>query len=478
MTVTLTYDSNLARVRVDATALAAADVATIERSVDQIQWTVCRGGSAWPCTAGAFDLTFDDYEFEDGVPNYYRVRGIETAAITFLGAGTAATGNNASVVPTLPAGLVEGDLMVCFASIRNSGTGTVNIPAVEAQGWEVIWSFGTTEGVQRNGTLFGRRYVSGDVAPTISFSGGVANADTLARIEAWRSAGLSPVTGIDQLNASAQDVAYPALTIPQDGMLIIDGLWKQDDFSATPSGRPEFISGGNWVSTAGDDAGMAMYYQIQTDATNLASGSHTVTGGAAAISRSVTVALAHAEFLNEQTNSITPDLDGVWLKSLRFPFLNRKVNVLDYSDIQRQDNNGVFHVLGRTLPVAVTDARGSREWTMTVWTETAGDAADLDTVLASGDLEFIHVPADCTVPGGYVVVGTTTERKTRPHAVRRHFDLPVTEVAAPKQDSMGSTATWQTVLDNYATWADLIADKATWADVLELIGSADEVIVP
>ena len=473
MSLTITYDPVLARVRIAATGLAAADVASIERSTDQIQWTMCRGGSALTVTAGALALTFDDYEFVDGVINYYRVSGIETGAISFVSASTPVGADNASLNPTLPASLVVGDKVFIFATTRGSGTGTVNTPA----NWSVMRSYGTSAGVTRNGVILGREYDGVWTMPTVTFAGGAAGDTNIGTSFAFRRASLNVISGIDQLNGSSTSIVIPGLAITEDEALILDAIWYQDDWSsvATPSG---FVAINTPNSTLGNDASQGAFYQIQTTAVDIASTSVLETGAAAAISRSMVVALAHADYLNQQTGNITPDLDGVWIKSLRFPFLNRKVNVLDFSDITRQDNNGIFHVLGRTLPVAVTDARGSREWTMTIWAETLDDAADLDTVLASGDLEFIHVPIDCPVPGGYVVVGTTTERKTRPHAIRRHFDLPLTEVATPKQDSVGASSTWQTVLDNYATWADLIADKATWADVLELIGDASEVIVP
>lgn len=467
MTITLTQDNVLGRIRVDADALAAADYATIERSVDQITWTMCRGGSAWPVTAGAFSQPFDDYEFPDGVLVYYRVRGHESGAIEYISTGAADTDVNNPLTPGAPASIVEGDLLVLYASIRNSGTGTVNVPA----GWEAMRAFG-------NIALIGRRYVSGDVMPTVTFAGGVAGADTIARIAAFRRAKLAPVTGTDLLNGSAQDIAYPALTIPQDDMLIIDVSWKQDDDSAETTRPGGFASLSGNTTTTGDDATQRWWYLVQTTATDLPSGTHTVTGGAAAISRAMTIALEHADYLNEQTDSITPALTGVWIKSLRRPFLNREVNVLDYSDITRRSRSTAFDVIGRTYPLGVADVAAGRAWTMTLWTETGSEADDLDTVLAAGDIWFVHVPIDCTVPGGYVIVeGDVARRRTRPKAIRRHFDLPLVEVAAPDDDVAGATSTWATVIASYATWADLIADKATWADVLELIGSPSEVIV-
>jgi hypothetical protein len=266
-------------------------------------------------------------------------------------------------------------------------------------------------------------------------------------------------------------------------MLILDVLWKQDDISgSTP--RSGFTFGASSTSTAGDDAFMGLWYQIQTAAANIAAGSYTITGGAAAVSRAMTLAFGHVDYLTTQTNSITPALTGVWIKSLRRPFLNRIVNVEDYSDPTRASRSGAFDIIGRTLPLGVADVMSGRRWTLTVYTTNLSDADDLDTVLAAGDIWFVHVPVDCTVPGGYVIVdGDVVRRRTKPPAAKRstpyrYFDVPLLEVATPDDDVAGSTSTWATVIAGYATWSDLIADKATWADVLELIGSAGEVIVP
>lgn len=473
MTVTLTQDNVLGRIRVDANALAAADYATIERSVDQITWTMCRGASRWEVSGGAFVTPFDDYEFPDGVIVYYRVRGHEDDTPTVINAGSTATGNNASIVPGLPAAMNVHDLMVCFASIRNSGTGTVNTPA----GWTLMRAFG-------NIALLGRYYVSGDSAPTITFTGGVANADTLARILAIRSAKLEPVTGADLLNSSAQNAAAPALAIPEDDMFLLDVVWKQDDATAigNRTGSGTWTAVGSPLSTTtGDDASQHWMWKVQTDKFDLAADSHVITGGGAAISRSMTIALEHAEYLNEQIEDITPALTGVWMKSLRRPFLNREVQVLDFTDISRESRNVAFPVVGRTYPIGVADVMGGRSWGMTLWTDTLSDADDLDLVLASGDIWFVHVPINCPVPGGYVIIdGNVVRRRSgnaKRGALRRFFDLPLTEVAAPDDDVAGTTGTWATVLANYATWADVLADNATWADLLELIGSPNEVIV-
>lgn len=78
MTVTLTYDAALSRVRIAATALAEAGAARFERSTNQITWSTIRGGDHVPLLAGAASV--DDYEFAPDVINYYRVTRLDYAA--------------------------------------------------------------------------------------------------------------------------------------------------------------------------------------------------------------------------------------------------------------------------------------------------------------------------------------------------------------------------------------------------------------
>lgn len=471
MTVTLTYDGTLARVRITATALAAADYATVERSTDNVRWTTVRGGVAAPVAAGALVDPVDDYEFIDGVPNYYRVRGVESGAITFVGHTNTVFDANAAgtstLAPTLPVGLVaDGDLMVLHANIRNSGTGTVNTPA----GWTLMLATG-------NVSVFGRRYVTGDLAPTVSFTGGVANATVSAKIMAWRRADLTPVTSVAQLNGSAQNVAHPALTVPADDMLILAGGWKQNAWtSVAPLATTSELQ--DATSALGDDASAVLDYVIQTAAADFTAASFVVTGGSSAISRGWLIALQHAPWLNSQTASLTPDLDGqVWLKSVTRPFLNRAVAVLDWSDIGRPDAGTEHDVVGRSLPIATTGPRGSRTWTLPLRTGTPAERQTMDYVLASGDVLFVHVPAGREIPGGYVVVHATNERRPAMRGTARVYALPVREVAPPGPDVVAATATWDTVLAAYATWADVLAANPTWADLLTLIGDPSEVIV-
>jgi hypothetical protein len=209
------------------------------------------------------------------------------AAAAYVSRGTGAVGNNASLVPGAPTGVAEDDLVVIFASIRNSGTGTVDTPA----GWTSLAESG-------NCKILGRIWQSADTMPTVTFTGGAANATTLAQAIALRNTHQTIADVVHasatQLNASAQDIATPALTVSEPGCIVIWYGWKQDDWtsSAGPSGS---TNSAVQVSTtgddAGDDAGHVAAHVVQTTAADVAASGWTLTGGAAAISRGIMLAI-------------------------------------------------------------------------------------------------------------------------------------------------------------------------------------------
>lgn len=473
MAISLTYDDTYSRVRIDADSLGAdADHATVERSTDQIRWTTVRGGAAVTVTAGAFDLPLDDYEFDTEATNYYRVRGVDDDAISYIASGNASFDANAggvsTVSPVLPAGMQDGDLMVLHATIRNSGTGTVNTPT----GWTLLLTNG-------NQSLFGRYYVSGDAAPTVSFTGGVANATIGGKIHGFRNADLATFVGVGQLNALAQDIPVPGLAMPVDGMLLLIATWRQNSWIAR-SPLAGFTEIGDSVSTLGDDASMGMDMVVQTTATDWAATTQTILSGLPAISRAIAYAFQPKAYITSQEDSIYVAVTATWLKSLARPFLNRTVQVIHRPDITvtRPARTGIFEIVDRSVPIAISTVRGSRRWTMYVRTTTADDAEAMNLLLASGDTLLVQAPSSCAIETGYVSVGdvATTRHPLRPQ--KRLYTMPLTEVAAPGPDVVGSLGTWQTVLNTYATWADVLAANLTWADLLELIGDPSEVIVP
>jgi hypothetical protein len=420
-------------------------------------------------------VSLADYEFGANVVNYYRVRAYDTAASAYVTGGPASTGNNTSLTPTMPLGIQAGDLVLVEASIRNSGTGVPNAPA----GYSTVIDAG-------NQKLFGRIITGVESSPTVTFTGGVANADTLAQTAAFRRLGLTVGNVTTQLNPSAQNISTPAFTIPDDNMTVIRALWKQDDWSTVTAGPAGFnaIMANGAVSTAGDDAAQSWSYNIQTNKTNIGASTASVTGGAAAISRASYVALPHSDLLlSTEIEDITPVLTDIWFKVIAKPFLNRTVHcVPKASPVTRRARQGIFPIIGRSFPIAVTDIRGSREYELDAITRTTQEYRDFDLVLSTGDIIFIHTPPTSPIETAYVAIDDVVRAQplngTRCGNDWRVFTLPITEVAAPGADVVGSVGTWQTVVNTYATWSDVLANHPTWADLLTLVGSTNDVIVP
>ncbi len=228
---------------------------------------------------------------------------IAASTITAVSAGTVAHGNNATVIPGLPAGLAVGDLLLCFAAIRNSGTGVPNTPA---NGMVRLPVFPANSNVQ----LFGKIAEPTGSTTTVSFTGGVANADTSAQLFAVRGK-FSNINNVVSsaswcLNTSAQNITYPGLTIWEPNCVVFYLGWKQDDWTsvATISGATEI---GEPSTTTGDDQGIVWDYAIQTTATHIGSGEFAVTGGASAISRGSVVAIR----CDRQTFTVTRGVNQI-----------------------------------------------------------------------------------------------------------------------------------------------------------------------
>jgi hypothetical protein len=213
---------------------------------------------------------------------------IDTPA--FIAAGVVDHDVNASLTPALPAGITPdvGQLLLCFAAIRNSGTGIPDTPT----GWSRLNVFP----VNANAQVFAKYYVTGDAAPTITFTGGAANADTSAQTAAFSGLSKEHAGGTKAIpagdassNSSAQNIAYPALEVFRDGGVKIYFGWKQDDWTSVATVGDAEI--GEPDTTTGDDQGIVWDYDIYTTASDISAGSFTVTGGASAVSRGGVVAL-------------------------------------------------------------------------------------------------------------------------------------------------------------------------------------------
>ncbi|MGH3095560.1 MAG: hypothetical protein ACRDMV_06115 [Streptosporangiales bacterium] len=175
------------------------------------------------------------------------------------------------------------------------------------------------------------------------------------------------------------------------------------------------------------------------------------------------------------TDQIAPVSSGVWLKHVRYAFLNRQVTVADYGDVTRPSRDGVFAVVGASDPVVVSDVRGARRYDLQVLTSSLPDAEAFDRLLDPGGVVYLQ-PGDCPVPGGHYTIGDTSQARTARRTNRRVFTLPLTAIRPPAATLEAATATWHTVTRLYPTWADLVADQATWADVTDLVGEPEDVV--
>jgi hypothetical protein len=176
------------------------------------------------------------------------------------------------------------------------------------------------------------------------------------------------------------------------------------------------------------------------------------------------------------TTSVVPIQTGCWLKNPLRPFLNRKVTVIGIGDVTRQSRSGLFDIIGRTLPVAVTDLMSGRSTMLTIRATDPAEAVDVDDMVAVGEVLFLQPPLGSAVPTMYALPGGATAQRVANTSSARYLPVGLTECAIPDLTLAAVQSTWQTVVNTYATWADLIAAKATWSDVLQLVGSAEDVI--
>ncbi len=205
-----------------------------------------------------------------------------------LTAGAASHGDNATLTPALPGGLVDGDHPLLFAAIRNL-LALVN----DIAGWTRI------AGVGNNTAIF--RWDSETAptaAPTVTFSGGAAGDSTSAVVvNATGVSGGEFVRGVS--NTSQQDVPTPVLdlyTPLTDRQVVVMCAWKQDDWTGAvpPAGWTELVDSS---TVLGNDQAIYVMYRIVPTRQMVSEGTIVVTGGAAAISATLTVTLPGTQTL-------------------------------------------------------------------------------------------------------------------------------------------------------------------------------------
>lgn len=463
--LTLTYDDTRSAITATASSLAATiNNVLFERSTDQIHWSQVRGGAAVTAASNAASVT--DYEFTPGVVNYYRASAVDTAAPTFVSQSTAVNANNASVSPTVPAGYAEGDLLLIWAAVRNSGAGSIVVPS----GWTAVVQVD-------NWALLGRRATASESTPTVAISGGVSGADVIAQMSCWRNVDINPAATAYQKNPSAANVTYPGLYAVQTSWAALLFLaWRQSAWTgaATLAGCTEI---GDTSSALGSGAAMAWDYQFTPTPTASASGVFTITGGTSAVSYGVAVALQPAPYITRTQAAITPFMTQVWLKIPEAPYLNRSVTLVDWSDNQRASRVGTYAIHAQRDSVAYQDVGSPRTVTAHLWADGVDDLASIELVLTVGNVLLLHTPHNVVLQSMYAAVGNYNYERPAHRSARALLRIPFTEVVPPDISIVGYLVTWSTLLTNYQTWQDEITANATWQAVLNLVGTPADALV-
>lgn len=213
------------------------------------------------------------------LPSY----AVQTPVAAALAASANSTASD-SVTPALP-DHQPGDVLLIFATVRNSGTGSIVTP----DGWTALVSNG-------NCVLLARVARENDSAPTIRATAGATNETLLARafVAQGLDRDLSRVVHASAVssNVSAANITVPGLTITEDNCLVLVLGWKQDDWTSVAALSGQFFAElFEDPSTLGSDAGIVVDWKVETTAANVTATSLVVTGGASAVGRSIVVAL-------------------------------------------------------------------------------------------------------------------------------------------------------------------------------------------
>lgn len=511
------YDDTLSRVQLSATAVTGAFI-NIDRSPDQINWTRVRGGTAVPVASpppvtGSWFVPVSDYEFltstqsqfpsslvcpppgnPAGIQNCYRFQSYNPRSMLIVTGSEnsyATTPDNAALDIVgdidLRIGLrmqdwspgVDKILMAKYHITSNQRSWIFRIRSdgtLQVQ-WSTDGSFGSISAntINSNAPV---NFLNGShnfVRVTLDVNDGGNNTvkfwtSTVAIDSGWILLGTAQTrAGTTSIFSSTAEVQLAAgngngVVLNTSERLVADITQAQirNGIDGTVVANPDFAAQSPGTTNFNDSAGRA--WEVRVNAKIVEDNNSPIA----------------PTIIDTCIICLTPLLDSVWLKSIFQPFLNRKIKVLrDFDQVTRSARGGIFEIIGRSFPVAVTDLRSSKQWSIGVCTETPQQAFELDLMLSSGDPLFVHIPqnSNLPIPTMYVVVGETNMNK-RAFSDHRTWQLPITQVAAPGADIVGSTATWQAVLNQFATWQAVLNAHTTWISLMQIIGSPTDVIVP
>lgn len=232
--------------------------------------------SFWGHNNGDYVITIDGEDFT--------VSAVADVAKSFVGAGTAASADNANITPTIHASSAKNDLMVLVMYCRN--TGALVFPELLDD-----WDQADTAGFD-NFKVYTRVHSGTEADPMCVISSGVAGDTFIAQVATFRGIAPHAIKTASQSNSASVNIAFPALDCRRTNCLFlaIGGMTNDWTSVATAAGWTAEI--GEPDSTAGTDAGLVWDYVFGTStgyATS--SGTFTVTGGTSVTSQAIVLAI-------------------------------------------------------------------------------------------------------------------------------------------------------------------------------------------
>lgn len=450
----------------------------LERQTPSTNWTGVRGAYPAPIIGGSFVV--DDYEFEPNVLNSYRLR---TDFINDAFARTqVASWGNANASGQAWTYVASGGSAAANWAV-NGGTGKYTMadavslqPAMRMNSTSVLdFDFyadmsmsQTPTGAGLAGYLRGRGGGGSAV-----YLGMVYNTTGLTNVQLVGNNGTTVLTGVNigSVIGSVQHVRFQA-----KGLVIRAKVWTGDPVLDEPS---------TWLLTASDII-PPVTGNIGVEAQRFAGNTNASPVLAWDNLHVADLATTNTQYFIAGTASDTPVQSAVWLKFPLRPFLNRAITLCNWGDETRPARGQVFDVLGRRLPVAITEVRGSRRFPIMIKAVDSDEADELALSLSFGETIFLQTPDPTVVcllnmrvypEHGYFYVEDATSGRPLDGVATWLLTLPLIEVSAPDPSVGGANSTWGGIIAQYATWQDVINAFATWADVLNFISNPlDEIV--
>jgi hypothetical protein len=180
------------------------------------------------------------------------------------------------------------------------------------------------------------------------------------------------------------------------------------------------------------------------------------------------------------TVTVTPFQDGVFLKSLTYPMLNRELDCVDWQELSRSSRTAFFDIKGRHEILGIADVGSSASFSLTFISRSKAENRAIVALLTYGGVMLLQPPGDddedeeCPtlfsgIPEGYVMVGDSVQSRTVYGKPIWQWTVEFTRVAASDASNIvPTTITWTQLWDLIGpegTWEDVWATWSTWQEL-------------